>query len=112
MHRTSLRVARDRLPVLLLGRDKDDSILSDVSGAIEDSRRNGKTVTLVDAMVCQRATILSDPTTWMSAKTHTISTDDITFEVTLNSDSTEYTNATAIVAQAQPFGMLVAFTEA
>jgi hypothetical protein len=90
----------------------DDATVLDVAGAIEGSRRNGKTVTLVDAMCGWKARIASDPSTYMALSTLTIDGDNVDFAVTLNSMSTEYTNATALVATSTPFCMLVSFTEA
>lgn len=91
----------------------DDSILTGVAALIQNSRRNGKTVTLVDAMRGQPASSPAGaPTTFMSIKTVAISTADITFEITLGDYTTEYTDATAIATQDRPFSLLVAFTEA
>lgn len=90
----------------------DDATVLDVAGAIEDSRRNGKTVTLIDAMGGWRARIASDPSTYMGLKTLAVDGDNVDFEVTLNSATTEYTNSTALVATSTPFCMLVSFTEA
>lgn len=91
----------------------DDSILTGIAALIQDSRRNGKTVTLVDTMRGQPASSPAGaPTTFMSIKTVAISTADITFEITLGDYTTEYTDATAIATQDRPFSMLVAFTEA
>ncbi len=89
----------------------DDSILSDVSGAIESARRNGKTVTLVDACLSQPANEAASLSDILAAKTVAISTDDITFELTEGDYTTELT-AAAIPAQNRPFGLLVSFTEA
>ena len=90
----------------------DNGIVSAVATAIQNSRRNGKTVTLIDAMCGWKARIASDPSTYMALKTVAVSTADVTFEVTLNSMSTEYTDATALVATSTDFCMLVSFTEA
>lgn len=90
----------------------DDSILSGVPTLIQNSRRNGKTVTMVDVMAGQPASKASDPTAILAIKTAAISTNDITFELTDGDYSTEYADATAIVAQNRPFGVIVAFTEA
>jgi len=90
----------------------DDSILTGVGALISASRRNGKTVTLVDCMRSTPATKASDPAVIMSIKSVAISTADITFAITDADYTTEHANATAIPAQARPFSMLVAFTEA
>ena len=90
----------------------DDSQLSAVGVAISNARRNGKTVTLVDACLGQPANKAATLTEILAAKTVAISTDDITFELTLDDYTSEYTNATAIVAQNRPFSLLVGFTEA
>lgn len=90
----------------------DNGILSAVNTAIQDSRRNGKTVTLVDAMCGWQARVASDPATYLALKTVAVSTNDITFEVTNNNFSTEYTDATAIPTMSTPFCLLVSFTEA
>jgi hypothetical protein len=89
----------------------DDGELSDVDDLIQDSRRNGKTVTLVDAMPGHHARKLSGNTI-MSLKTVAVSTAAITFEVTDGDETTEYADSTAMVAQSTPFEVLVAFTEA
>ncbi len=90
----------------------DNSILSGVPTLIQNSRRNGKTVTMRGVCVGQVATKASDPTAFMSMKTVAISSSDVTFELTDNHHTTEHADATAIPAQSQPFGLLVSFTEA
>lgn len=103
----------------------DDSQLLSVAAAIEDSRRNGKTVTLLDGMAGQQARLASDPSLMMSVATDAAvavtgsgRTAGFTFTLTLGSvagtpdTTTEHTDATAIGAQSTPFGLLVAFTEA
>lgn len=89
----------------------DNSSLVGVATLIQNSRRNGKTVTLVDTMRGQHATKSSDPTAILSLKTVAISTNDITFEITDGDETTELANG-AIPAQDRPFSLLVAFTEA
>lgn len=89
----------------------DDATVLDVAGAIENSRRNGKTVALIDAICGWKARIASDPATYMALKTLTIDGDNVDFEVTLNSMSSEYTNSTALVSTSTPFCMVVSFTE-
>lgn len=89
----------------------DNGILSGVAALIQNSRRNGKTVTMVGVAPSQAGSKQSDPSNYMSLKTVAISTNDVTFEVTDNSDTTEIADG-AFPAQARPFGLLVAFTEA
>lgn len=95
----------------------DNSTVAAVGAAISASRRNGKTVTLKDVMLWQAARKLSDPGILLGAKTLAVSTDAITFELTLGSTdnvldiSTEFTDATAIPTQSTPFGVLVSFVE-
>lgn len=90
----------------------DDSILTGIATLINNSRRQSATITLVDTMRGQPASKAADPTAIMSIKTVAISTNDITFEITDADYTTEYANATALVAQDRPFSLLVAFTEA
>ena len=89
----------------------DNSKLASVATLIQNSRRNGKTVTLVDVMRGQHATKSSDPTAIMSLSTVAISTADVTFALTDGDETTELANG-AIPAQERPFSILVAFTEA
>lgn len=88
----------------------DNGIVSAVATAIQSSRRNGKTVTLLGACVGQTATKASDGSTPMSLKTVAISTADITFEVTDNSYTTEIADG-AFPSQERPFSLIVAFYE-
>lgn len=90
----------------------DNAILTGVAALISASRRNGKTVTLVAALGGTEATSAADTDVYMWCKSAAISTNDITFEITLSSFSTEYTDSTALPALARPFSLLVAFTEA
>jgi len=90
----------------------DNGILAGIATLIGDSRRNGKTVTLVDAMCGHPATKESDASAIMALKTVAIASADITFEITNGDFSTEFTDATAVPAQARPFALLVSFTEA
>jgi hypothetical protein len=106
-----LQVAAIKFTVAGTYDQSDDGILEDIADLIQGSRRNGKTVTLVDVMRGQRATKSTDPTKFMSVKTVAISTNDVTFELTDESESTEL-GAGAVPAQDRPFEILVAFTEA
>jgi hypothetical protein len=90
----------------------DDGILEDVDGLISASRRNGKTITLVDAMPGHAATKVSDPSAILGLKSVSVSSDDVVFTITNGDFSTEFTDATAVPAQERPFAVLVAFTEA
>lgn len=90
----------------------DASKLEDVGAAISAARKNGKTVTLVGAMVGTPATKATDVTKIMAIKTVAVSSDDLTFKITNESFSTELGDATAIPAQHRPFSTVVAFTEA
>jgi hypothetical protein len=86
----------------------DNSILAGVAALIQNSRRNGKTVNLMGASPSQAASSGAD---YLGLKTCAIATADVTFELTLNSYTTEFTNATAIPTQNRPFGMVVSFIE-
>lgn len=90
----------------------DNGILENVDFLITDSRKNGKTVTLVDAMCGHPATKVSNPATTMALKTVAVSSDDVTFEITDGDFTTEFADATAVAAQERPFCLLVSFTEA
>lgn len=113
---TGLQVARVLFTISGTYAQANNSQIQAVTTAIQNSRRNGKTVTLVDAMVCQPA--LTTDGYILGAKTLAISTADITFELTISASlntldmSTEYGDATAIKAQGTPMGFLVSFTEA
>ncbi len=88
-----------------------NSDLKNVATLIKNSRRNGKTITLVDAMCGTPATKDSNPAAFMALKTVAISTNDITFEITDGDFSTELA-AAAIPTQNRPFMLIVSFTEA
>ena len=96
----------------------DNSQLLLVTTAIQDSRRNGKTVTIRDAMLWQAARTLTDPDVLLGLKTVAVSGSGLTFELTLGGGAnaldltTEFTDATAIPTQDTPFGVAVLFTEA
>jgi len=90
----------------------DDAALLLVTTAIQNSRRNGKAVTLVGAILDKPATKASDPAAILGLKTVAVSTTGLTFEVTDGDFATEFANATAMAAQSRPFSVLVAFTEA
>lgn len=106
-----LQVARIKFTMSGTYAQADNSILSGIGTLINNSRRNGKTVTLVDCMVGTPATKVSNPAAIMGVKTVAISSADITFELTDGDYSTELAGG-AIPAQDRPFEILVAFTEA
>ncbi len=89
----------------------ENAILSAIPTAIAASRRNGKTVTLVDVIMGRPARSAVDNSD-LFVKTAAVSTADVTFEVATVINSTEYTNALALPALNRPFSMIVAFTEA
>jgi hypothetical protein len=109
---SSLQIAQILFTVSGTYAQADDAILENVDGLIGESRRNGKTITLVDAMCGHPATKASDPSATMAMKTVAVSSDDVTFEITNGDFSTEFTDATAVPAQERPFCVLVSFTEA
>jgi hypothetical protein len=88
----------------------DNAKIADASNEIESSRRNGKTVTLLGAILSQAATKASGGTV-MGLKTVAISTDDVTFELTDGDYTTELAGA-AVPDQDRPWSVMVAFTEA
>lgn len=96
----------------------DDSILSAVPTAIEDSLRNGKTVTISDAVLVQPARKDSNPKLMMGAKSVTVTSADITFAATESATAGSYDGATELANGAWPahdgcpFGLLVTFTAA
>lgn len=89
----------------------DDGAVLAIPTAIQNSRRNGKTVTLRGVMLGQAATKASDPSVYMSLKTVAFSGANASFEVTDTDHSTELANG-AVPDQERPFALLVAFTEA
>jgi len=88
-----------------------NSSLVGVPTLIQNSRRNGKTVTMLGVMTGNAAAKASAPGTIMGLKTVAISSADVTFEIT-DGDFTTELAAAAIPAQSRPFAILVAFTEA
>jgi hypothetical protein len=95
----------------------DNAQLVGVPTLIQNSRRNGKTVTMRSVGLWQPARKETDATLFMALKTVAISSADVTFEVTESATagtidfSTELA-AGAVPAQATPFGIIVGFTEA
>lgn len=89
----------------------DNGILSGVPTLIQNSRRNGKTVTMRGVMP-GRPAIRDDTGAELPLKTVAISTNDVTYEITTNWSS-EFTDATAVPAHTtRPFSIMVLFTEA
>lgn len=90
-----------------------------VDAAISASRRNGKTVTLVAAMLYQAAFDVSSTTAGLllCAGTIAVSGSNITFNLTESGTANtidvtdEISNATPIPTQGCPLGFLVSFTE-
>lgn len=107
---SALQVARIKFTMSGTYAQADNSLLAGIATLINNSRRNGKTVTLVDAMAGAPATKASNAAI-MAVKTVAIATNDLTFELTDGDFSTELASA-AIPAQDRPFEVLVAFTEA
>jgi len=89
----------------------DNGILTGVAALIQGSRRNGKTANLLGVCTSQAASKATDPAAFLGLKTVAISTADVTFEITDNSATTEFADATALTAQDRPFGIVVAFYE-
>jgi hypothetical protein len=87
-----------------------NSILTGVAAIIQNSRRNGKTVTM-RYVSCADVARKQSNNAIMALKTVAISTNDVTFEITDGDYSTELA-AGAIPAQSAPFSLLVGFTEA
>lgn len=109
---SSLQVARVLFTLSGTYAQADDAKLANVGTLIQNSRRNGKTVTLVAAMPGTNATKSSDPSAIMGLKSVAVASADVTFTVTDGDNTTEYADATAMAAQNRPFSILVAFTEA
>lgn len=89
----------------------DDGEILTVPTLIQNSRRNGKTVTMRGVMPGQNASKASDPTNFLSLASVAISSTTVTFVVNDNDYSTEIADG-AFPAQERPFSILVAFTEA
>lgn len=85
--------------------------LINVDEGIEDSRRNGKTVTLVDAVGFQAAPLYSTPGTQHVPTAALVTGNDVHCTIFVLGGS-EYTDATALPTYQQPMGVLVTFTEA
>lgn len=95
----------------------DNSRLAAVGTLIQNSRRNGKTVTIHQAIGSQQARKHTDPALMMGIKTAAVAAGSVTFEITESATpgapdlTTELANG-LIPAQECPFGMYVLFTEA
>jgi hypothetical protein len=96
----------------------NNSQLLAVATLIQNSRRNGKTLTMQALSVRQLARKQGAEDVLLGIKTLAISTNDITFEITLGGGSnavdlsTEFTDATPLPTQGTPFGVEVLWTEA
>jgi len=90
----------------------NDCIIPAVATAIQNSRRNGKTVTLVDAIFIQPTKLTASPYTMYTGSATAVSTADVTFQLNDGDYTTEYANATACPAVSGPYGIEVTFTEA
>jgi hypothetical protein len=89
----------------------DNGTLTGIATLIANSRRNGGgTINMIGVAPSQAASKQSDPSVYMALKTVAISTNDVTFEVTDASHTTEIADG-AFPAQARPFGIVVAFIE-
>lgn len=96
----------------------DNSLLAGVAALIQNSRRNGKTVTLIAGQLMggQLSRKESNPALYMALKTLAVAGADITFEITEGATpgvpdfATELANG-AIPVQSVPFGVLIGFTE-
>lgn len=109
---SELQVARVQFTISGTYVQADNAKLVGVPTLIQNSRRNGKTVTMVDVMAGTPTTKVSDASKIMALKTLAISSADVTFEITNEDYSTEFTDATALPDVNRPFEFLVAFTEA
>lgn len=89
----------------------DNAAISGAAAAIQNSRRNGKTVALKNAMLKQPARKASDNSTIMAAKTVTVAGNDVTFEVTDGDWTTELAGGAVPAQGSYVFSMLVGFTE-
>jgi hypothetical protein len=109
---SSLQVAQVLFTVSGTYAQADDGQLLTVNALIQNSRRNGKTVTLVDAMCGSAATKASDPSDTLGLSGVSVSSTTVLFTITDGDFSTEFADATAVPTQARPFAVLVSFTEA
>lgn len=89
--------------------DASESIeITNIATLIQNSRRNGKTVTLIGA--CPGQSTIASGTTYLF-KTATLNSTTVDATI-FNSSGTEYTDDTALPTFAQPMSVIVAFTEA
>lgn len=93
----------------------DNCTLLAVATLIQNASRNGKTVTM-RAVATGQHSYRADTGLAVGVKTAAISTNDVTFEVTLSTttaySTTEFTDATALPTLLGPLGILVVYTEA
>lgn len=93
----------------------DNGELALLPGLIEDSRRNGKTVTVHGVMAGRPATKASDNSAMTLGTVATSGSGaslKATFAINGANWSTEIADAAAVPEQNQPFSLIVAFTEA
>jgi len=112
----TLQIARVLFTISGTYNQTDNSQITAVATAIQDSRRNGKTVTLKDAMLCQAALDSTNSGLLLGAKTIAVSGADITFELTEGAtantlDLSTELSAGTIPTQATPLGFFVSFIE-
>lgn len=93
-----------------------DNASVDAAAILKNSRRNGKTYTLLGATLGQLARLNSDPSLFLGAKTIAIAANKITFEVTASAvagvpDLATELAAGAMPATYSPFGMFVSYLE-
>lgn len=84
----------------------DNAQITGLNTSIQNSRRDGRTVTLVDAMMEHPG---DEAGTVIGAKTVAISTNDLTAELTGSDLSTEHANA-ALGSFVAPIGFRVSYT--
>lgn len=113
---TPLQVAEINFEVAGTYVQADNAQLLAVGAAIAASFRDGRTVTLKQAMCGHPARKLSDPRFMMGLKTIVVSSDDITFEITEAATAGQVDLSTELAAgavpdQQEPFTLLVSFTQ-
>ena len=89
----------------------DDSSVLAVASAIENTRRDGRVVTLVEACAAHGAPTTADLSVIQGPGTLAVSTADITFDLNVADYVTEHANA-LITATSGPMGAYVTFTTA
>ena len=97
--------------------DADGIAVKNVHTMISSATKNGRTVTPVSAGLWQPASKDSNNARFMGLRTFAISTNDVTCKITEGASDGAVPAATAlgagaVPAQNQPFGIIVAYTEA